>query len=80
MPFTVVAPVSFSAARNPDVSPARTMSSSDDAVVTSVTLSPLKEAEIPATVELMRARTLVIVSFASTWTDVPFTVNEPATT
>ncbi len=80
LPRVVVALLSLTALRNPDVSSARTTASSEWLELVRVTLSLAKEAVTPAADALIRARTVLIVSLALTAMLTPFTVKAPAVT
>ncbi len=80
LPRVVVAAASLTALSRPDVSFARTMSSSEFAVVVSVILSFANAAVTPAADALMREMTALIESFAFTAMLVPLIVNDPAVT
>src|SRR5438093_5474159 len=80
LPRVVVAPDSFVAARNPDVSLASTMLLSEAELAVSAILSLASEAVTPAEDALMRASTVLMVSPAFMVILVPLMVNDPAVT
>src|SRR2546423_5556601 len=79
-PLTVVALASLTALKNPEVSFASVILLSELEFVVSVILSFASDAVTPAAEALMRAMTVLIVSFALTVIDVPLIVNDPAVT